>query len=67
MKKIRVCTECGRRIKFPDRRRGGRNVALHYQKHHRTVITPGMIRMAEIVWEILKTVPGGEITGGEIN
>ena len=60
MTKIRICTECGRRIKFPDRRRGGRNMALHYQKHHRTVVTPGMIRMAEIVREILKS------TGGEI-
>lgn len=57
LKKTRICTECGFIIKFPDRRRGGRNVALHYHKHHRQVVTPGMVRFAEIVWEILQTLP----------
>jgi hypothetical protein len=54
MKKTRVCQYCGAKIKFPDRRRGGRNMGLHFQKHHPNIVTPGMVRAAEIATEILR-------------
>lgn len=63
MKKTRICTECGFSIKFPDMRRGRRNVAIHYQKHHQQVVTSGMVRMAEIVWQILKTLSDEVVDG----